>query len=413
MKRLFNAIKLLIIAAAVYFLTGCVGAIPSEVEEPRVALTMLVGAHANSDEIPVNSSTVRDALYKTCYTYGDITFVNVDGSPKVVYSTTIPDPGIKGLSSEKKDELAQSYVAQLQPILSSISADTSEVNTLKAIQLGAQSLKSANPDTTDKVLLIMDSGLSTEGYLCFQDGLLRADTDDIVKALSEAQAIPDLNGVDVRWAFCGETAYPQEALSTGQKDKLREIWKGILMKAGAESVEFTNDFTTGIPVESCPSVTTVKADDEDIEVAQTPDPEPIRIGIPPIPKAILDSASVQFVGDQAIFLDEAAAREAIRVYADLLLAHPDNRVYVIGTTASGDHDFCIRLSEARARAVADVLQDFGVPEQQLTPMGLGCEDPWHIDDHDANGAWIEENAVQNRKVMIIDVNDPEVAWLTQ
>ncbi len=405
MKRLFNAIKLLIIAAAVYFLTGCAG--NSDDEVSKLATAMAVGSHSNADKMPVNSSTATEVMYQTCLSYGEITFIAIDGSPQVVYSTTIPDPGIDGLSAEKKDELAQEYVAQLQTVFNGITADTAEVNTLKAIQLGAQSLQSADSDTTDKILLIMDSGLSTEGYLCFQDGLLRADTEDIVEALSEAQAIPDLDGVDVRWAFCGETAYPQEPLSTAQKEKLREIWNEILVKAGAESVEFTNDFTTGIRVENCPGVSTVDADEEDIIVDISPAPEPIRIAVEPIQTVILDNASVQFVGDQAVFLDETRAREEIRAVADQLLAHPDNRVYVIGTTASGDHDFCIRLSEARAQAVANVLMEFGVPEDQLIPRGLGCEDPWHIDDHDANGAWIEENAVQNRKVLIIDVDNTE------
>ncbi len=398
--RLYGRLmKLAAIVAMVLALTGC-----NDENNSKFAVAVLVGAHANFDEIPMNSSALHDAMFGAAYTYGEVTFITVDGAPNVFYSTDIPEPEIERLSEVKRYNMAKDYLTQLQPMLAEISAEEQEVNTLKAIRLGAERLQGADPASTDKLLLIMDSGLSTVEPLRFQDGYLWAETEDIVNALEEKCLIPKLDGVDVKWAFCGETAHPQEELSAAQKEKLREIWEAILLEGGARSVEFINEVATGVPNTDSPYVSTVEAEDEGIEVPIHPTPEPTVTDFRPLDTYVLDGARVQFVGDTAVFLDENKAREEIKVVADDLLAHPDNHVYVIGTTASGRRDFCKTLSDERAKAVTDVLTDFGVPKEQLYLMGLGCvPGPWREEDLDENGRLIEEKAAKNRRVIIVDV----------
>ena len=114
---------------------------------------------------------------------------------------------------------------------------------------------------------------------------------------------------------------------------------------------------------------------------------------------LLDETQVRFVGDRAVFVDEQAAKSSIRTVADNLIAHGDSQVYIIGTTATGDRDFCAKLSTDRAEAVKKVLVEMGVAEERMIVYGLGYWDPWHVKDVDSKGTWYEENASQNRKVM--------------
>ena len=95
----------------------------------------------------------------------------------------------------------------------------------------------------------------------------------------------------------------------------------------------------------------------------------------------------------------------------MLNAHPENTVYIIGTTASGNEDFCHQLSGKRAEVVRDVLIEMGIPAERMQAVGLGFRDPWHLTDIDAEGNWIEKNAACNRKVMIVDQSSEEASLL--
>ncbi len=71
----------------------------------------------------------------------------------------------------------------------------------------------------------------------------------------------------------------------------------------------------------------------------------------------------------------------------------------------------MELSSARAQAVTNELINCGIPEEQLIPIGLGFNDPWHIRDLDEDGKQVEELASQNRKVLIVDVNSADAQKL--
>ncbi len=132
----------------------------------------------------------------------------------------------------------------------------------------------------------------------------------------------------------------------------------------------------------------------------------------PIETIILDSTRLEFLGDQAKFANEAEALKLLNNVAEELISHPDNQVYVIGTTAgSNTDDFSKKLSEARAKAVKERLMSMGVPESQMIVRGLGSDDPYHEYDMDSNGYLIEEIAQRNRKTIIMDVNSVEATLL--
>lgn len=123
----------------------------------------------------------------------------------------------------------------------------------------------------------------------------------------------------------------------------------------------------------------------------------------------LNETQVRFVGDEAIFIDEEAAREALQPVAEILLAHPDHPVLIAGTTATvGTQESCVELSERRAAAVKDLLvKEYGVPEDQLLTIGLGFEDDIFKRgrDIDSNGQFVETEGAKNRRVLVLDAND--------
>lgn len=387
------------------FMTGC-----SETRNEEIALAVVGSSHSNEPSFPLNTTSIKDKLYNCCYTYGSVSFITCDGNPKVVYQTDIPKPEKAGLSENKKKTIASNYTSQLIRELSSLRSEVSEVDTLKSITYASKTLSSSS-ESADKILVVMDSGLSTVGYLDFTKDLLYADTDAIVEALVKAEAIPDLTDVNVVWMYLGQTAAPQQELSESQKHKLEEIWRAVLVAGGAKSIEFVNDIASDDPDNALPSVSVVDVQNRTIEI-EANKKEPVKMVIePPIETIMLDNTSVRFIGDKSEFVDYDEASSVLKQYAELLLEHPNNKVYVIGTTATGSTDFCNELSVNRANAVCQVLISYGVPESQIIPIGLGYSDPWHIDDVDEVGKQIEQYACQNRKVLIIDVNGEDATKL--
>ena len=124
----------------------------------------------------------------------------------------------------------------------------------------------------------------------------------------------------------------------------------------------------------------------------------------------LNSTQVMFKANSDAFLDEASAKEALKPVAEVILAHPDHPVLLAGTTATeGAQESSVELSDLRAQAVKNLLvSSFGVSEDQLMTIGLGfAADPFvRGQDRDANGNFVESEAAKNRRVIVIDANDP-------
>lgn len=385
--------------------TGC-----SDTGNDEIVLAVVGSPHSNEPSFPLNAGTIKDKLYNCCYTYGSVSFITNDGNPRVLYQTDIPKPEKTGLSENKKKTIATNYTSQLLNELSKLNSEVSEVDTLKAITYASKTLSSSS-SSADKVLVVRDNGLSTVGYLNFTKGLLYEDTDSVVEALVKAEAVPDLTDVNVVWMYLAQTAAPQQELSEIQKHKLEDIWRAILTEGGAKSIEFVNDIASDEPDNSLPSVSVVDVQNRSIEV-ETNVVEPIENIIePPIETIVLDNKTVRFIGDKAEFVDYEESSRVLEKYSKVLINHPNNKVYVIGTTATGSTDFCKQLSVKRANAVCQVLVANGVSESQLIPFGMGYEDPWHINDVDETGQQIEQYACKNRKVLIVDVNGEDAKKL--
>lgn len=387
--------KLLAILPALLLavLCGCGGA---GQESPPLCLAVVAGVHSNAGGIPLRAEAVTAHLNQAAMTQGEITLIRADGAPAVVCQASIPQLPVSGLSESKQKSIAREYTAQLQTILEGIRAEVPELDTLEAIRLGAAALSGRQGN---RVLLVLDTGLATTGYLDFSQGLLNAAPTAVVEALRQARALPRLDGVTVLWALCGQTAAPQPPLSERDRQALQNIWEQVLLAGGAAEVRFLNDFAVQAPMD-LPLVSVVETGDRSLRVE--------------LPMTILSDAQVRFQGDSDDFVDPAGAERALAPVAAQLLAQPDRQAFLVGTTASGrDEARCLDLSRKRAQAVKELLVDrLGVPEGQLTCLGLGTRDPWHIEDRDENGQ-VEALAAQNRKVVLLDADSAEAAAIRE
>ena len=382
-------------------LAGC----SSEEIPEKVNLVIVGGPRACMNQISSDMTTVNELLYEASSTYGNVTFINCDGKPHVYASVDIPEPSVHGMDDAALRKRATDYTDQLKQLFSQGAAQYPETDLLSALQLASKAFADADEDSRC-VLMILDSGLSTvkidfRQQIYTGEGnkpqyMLTAIPESIVSELEKECELPKLNNAKVYFAFCGDTAYPQEPLTEKQKGQLKDIWQNILISGGASEVNFTNDFAMDIPYEGMPVVSTVPVDVMSI----SPETDVIET-------MVLDEKGVEFIGDTADYIDPEAAESVLRGVADLLIANPENNVYLVGTTATGRYEYTQELSQRRAEAVKATLTDFGVPEDRMIPVGLGCSNYWHIDDTDENGHHIEELASKNRAVRIVDINSDD------
>lgn len=124
----------------------------------------------------------------------------------------------------------------------------------------------------------------------------------------------------------------------------------------------------------------------------------------------LNATRLVFADGQDTFADQQTAETVLAPLADILLANPDRTVLLAGATDGfGSQEDCAALSAQRAEAVKTLLVSaFGVPQDQLLTVGMGYEkDPFaYGQDADANGDPVESEILKNRRIVVLDAEDP-------
>lgn len=228
--------------------------------------------------------------------------------------------------------------------------------------------------------------------------------------LKEREALPDLSGCTVYWLGMAKVEAPQEKLTPKQSNNLTSIWKAVVEASGGEFV--SNDYIAVSDetrtTDSLPSVSVVDIPSDtpivfDSDVLDETDTEESNAFDEPV---ALEESQVQFVGDEAAYLNPEAALETIRPIADYLAKHESVSLLLVGSTAGDITDeSTLSLSQARADAVKKTLcDDLGIAESRIHTLGMGSSDPWHISNAGYDGA----AASSNRKVTLISA-DTELA----
>ena len=352
-----------------------------------VSLAVICGHHANAPAPAVSSGTVCEALLTSTSTYGAVSIIVADGSPFIAADFDIAPPD-RALSAAKRTALAEAQAAQLADTLAGAKAVSPEVDLLAAIQLGARSLKKA---TGERHLLIMDSGLSTKGYIDFTEHLFRASAPAVIGQLADHKALPDLTQIQIDWVGLGDVCDPQEALTPGDLHALQELWRQILSAAGAAGVTFHPDLPGAVSHASAdlPYVTPVPISKDQSLITDLHTP------------LILGQDKILFLANRAVFADQTAAVATLQPVVGYLGSQPHMRIVLAGTTATaGSRESCRALGLARAQAVRQTLIDMGLdPGQIADAVGLGYDHRYHLPDMDSDGR-LNATAAANRSVII-------------
>lgn len=390
-------------------LTGCGanGGAP-DAETPR-NVAMVLSGHRYFPAVPLNTDAVYSEIYDACYTYGSFSAVVVDGDPFMAcsYEISAPDANI---DSAKRKQLAEGNAGQILAELSGLQGKTPEADTLTAVQMAASALQSSE-ESSDKTMIICDSGLSTTGLLDFASkNLIEVPAENIVEQLESIHEIPDLTGIEVVWTGLGQTCGEQDGLNGEYKYKLQSIWEAILYAGGAADVDFDDSpLPSEEPSGDLPECSTVTVIETDLDDTVAELPEVTRWD---------GESAVQFKGDSAEFVDYAAAAAELEPAAEYLNANPGESVYIFGMTATvvpssgGVSD--IELSQARAAACMEILKAAGVDDSRMTALGLGQrQHSLRVDDTDENGRQIEELAQKNRAVLVVRADSDKVGELLE
>ena len=397
MKKIIS----LILSAAMLsgILTGC------GTPEPKNNCVVIVSKSAN---LPApDPSMLEGDLMQTARSNGQVQVIRLDGQP--VLTDTLSMKQRPGFYTEAQlEERAKEQVNFLESAIAAVEAQAPECNLLGALQLAADSVEAKEGETNS--LLICSNGLNTVSPLNMAAGqiLKTIDIESTVSALQEKGAIPDLSDFnEVKVFMLGRTAPPQEPLTPQDKTALQELWTKIFYAAGLNEAQVTFVTTPtreSDPVEGLPPVSTVTVLHEDNAIT-TGETQQSNGGI----NVTLSQNSVAFIPDTAKLADPSTAEDALRPTAQALAQNSETQVLIIGQTATvGEAEFCRKLSLERAQCVADILEKLGANTMQLTCLGLGYDpSPLRVQDVSPDsGALVEEQAIRNRVVHILDATTP-------
>lgn len=402
MKKIIS----LILSAAMLsgILTGC--ATPERNSEPKKNCVVIVSQSAN---IPApDPSMLQEDLMQTARSNGQVQVIRLDGQPVLTDTLSMNQrPGFY-TEAQLEQRAKEQVVNVLESAIAAVEAQAPECNLLGALQLAADSVEATESETN--TLLICSNGLNTVTPLNMSEVVLKTiDIEATVSALQEKGAIPDLSDyTEVKIFMLGETAPPQDPLTPQDKTALRELWTKIFYAAGLNEAQVTFVTTPtreSDPVEGLPPVSTVTVLHEDNAMITTGKTQQSNGGI----NVTLSRNSVAFIPDTAELADPSTAEDALRPTARTLAQNSETRVLIIGQTATvGEAKFCRKLSLERAQCVAELLEKLGANTMQLTCLGLGYDpSPLRVQDVSPDsGALVEEQAIRNRVVHILDATTP-------
>jgi len=203
--------------------------------EPH-STVFVIGARMNSRAINFSSSQLNERLEGSVNSFGFVGFVVADGEPAnqmyefdlSLYRPNIMDDIFNPWGTERA--LTSSLLTNMQ----NYHARVEEAAVLEAIILAARML-SDRPEGERREIVVLGTGLSTEGWLNFTDGnnWINTDAETLVDALVGFGNLPNLYGIYVSWFQMHDVGYPQRELPNPQRSNLEEIWRLIVMSGGA------------------------------------------------------------------------------------------------------------------------------------------------------------------------------------
>ncbi|MEU8314174.1 OmpA family protein [Micromonospora sp. NPDC048887] len=332
-------------------IAGCIPLIGEEFTfncpQPAAAgLGIAVGARANSPA-PALTTDVRKLIVDTMNGCGKITTIRVDGRPSIV------DDAVFGTQAKTKSNFAidqKAFLDRVGAMIANAKAGAPEANVLKALSVASDA---AGPGGT---VVLVDSGVQTTAPLDFRrNDLLSRRPEAVAKLLRQQRLLPDLRGRKVIMTGLGYTAMPQEQLDDRNRSTLVNLWREIVLAAGAKDPVIDSSANTADSAVTSPTVSVVRFVVGDIR----PDCDTLAV--------FPDSGAVGFVPDEAELRDPAGARKVLATFVAFLRGNPTAQVVVRGYVAhygAGD------LSQRRADRVKREFVALGATNR-ITAKGMG------------------------------------------
>ncbi|MEU8071000.1 OmpA family protein [Micromonospora sp. NPDC049151] len=332
-------------------IAGCIPLIGEEFtfncpQPAATGLGIAVGARANSPA-PALTTDVRKLIVDTMNGCGKITTIRVDGRPSIV------DDAVFGTQAKTKSNFAidqKAFLDRVGAMIANAKAGAPEANVLKALSVASDA---AGPGGT---VVLVDSGVQTTAPLDFRrNDLLSRRPEAVAKLLRQQRLLPDLRGRKVIMTGLGYTAMPQEQLDDRNRSTLVNLWREIVLAAGAKDPVIDSSANTADSAVTSPTVSVVRFVVGDIR----PDCDTLAV--------FPDSGAVGFVPDEAELRDPAGARKVLATFVAFLRGNPTAQVVVRGYVAhygAGD------LSQRRADRVKREFVALGATNR-ITAKGMG------------------------------------------
>lgn len=350
---------------------------------------------------------LRDEIFDIVATNGYICAVCADGQPYVYAEVDVPTPAKKYTKSKQK-KLNESITSEIIAMLNDVAPKSAEDDLLGAIKTGKQALRSCR-DATSKDMIIISSGISRIGVLCFQEygyklngrqfnSLLSAKPEEVVAKLNENFSIPDLSNIDsIRWYGCGASVGKQK-ISDKASAKIQALWDCITEETGCQA-DF-DDIKLGEPFNTDFHSTVIDFGKDEIIIE------------PPEIEVKFDEKQLGFIVNKAVLRDKNKALKLLEPYAQTIINYSESTdstdpiLYIVGLSATyGNPKLCESLSLARAEKVKQLLVSQGCPEKLISTLGLGQGGPASMRTDDTirtdNEEELEALRAENRVVYLI------------
>lgn len=395
----------MLVLAAVLLFTGC----NSAPESGGYAVVIIAGRRANVT-FPSKDALLRDSNLQTlvqksveygklengqCYGEANLHFILCDGDPgKVDPIVPIQDgagePAKISTLLRKEDGNYTSIKRYFEHLTEwvadaltneSLRAEEPEADLINAIADAKDILNQPKYNNKQKFILLIDSGISTSGYLRMQDFSIQNITgnetpDVIVNRLAE-DAMIDLSGIHVDFfgLGCADGLYQPKLNGETMKADLAAFWTAYVEDGCGGKVAVTPLRATseidGTPLNSgYPDVSVVPFVDT---YTYTPDPSGKKPVKPNLTKLVFHEKTLTFIENQAIFANRDDAITQITnqagYFQQIMDYDPEAVFYVVGSIARIGIDHTQEngtLSYDRAYEVAKIMvEEAGVPAEKI------------------------------------------------
>jgi hypothetical protein len=429
-----------------------------------INLVIIIGERANSYAITTGDETIIRSMIERSFSQdpnsrfgaiGNVSFVVSDGMPQAL--SVIDEDGnilgqrlyVAGTNNRVRDRNIRGLIDNtIIPFVHSdnFRAQHPQADLLSALWVATDIVRNMEGTGGDYILII-DSGITTSGHLNMttidiQDTVILP-TEEVVRLLYEAGALPNMEGINVRFTGIGRTVQQTQPIPQNEpfRNQLISLWENVLVTAGANLVQplaWSNPGTTpnmyfeinpyfeAVGIRPFPFVSTVFFDDID-PLSGTRRPlwisgrsdltpgqgQPINGDDTQIETLVFGAHELGFVANSSEFYNPQNAERILQDVAGLIEnfieQYPTGIVYIVGSEARvhPDRDNTGQISAIRASRVRQELERFGIPSECLIDIGANTTVfSWRNAQEFPDGAWNGVNAQRNRVVAIIpDTSD--------